>query len=117
MIKDCGIDVFVNECFIGFVFGMGVMFVGYVIVLMVYCYMVFINFLYNFGGGFMLVVVVFVFLIGLQICNVFIILFSSGIDIIFVVSVWDFEVMIWDYLDLYYRMVVVYFEVQQVIYV
>ncbi|KAK5654922.1 hypothetical protein OQA88_6678 [Cercophora sp. LCS_1] len=115
MIKDRGIDALVNECLIGPVLGMGATFVGYACALLAYVYMVWTNPAYNSSGGYTPVVVAFAFLIGLQICNIFTVPLSSGIDTIFVASAWDPEVMIRDHPDLYHRMVQVYPHVQQAI--
>jgi hypothetical protein len=113
MIKNCGIDALVNECLIGPVLTMGATFIAYACALLAYLYLIFTSPAYNSSGTYILVVVAFAFLIGLQICNIFITPIASGIDTIFVASAWDPEVLIRDHPDLYGRMVAAYPHVQQ----
>lgn len=57
----------------------------------------------------------FAFLIGLQIANVFTTPISSGVDTIFVAAAWDPDVLMRDHPDIYDAMVRVYPHVQQAI--
>ncbi|PSK33931.1 Protein pns1 [Elsinoe australis] len=115
LIKDRGIDALVNECLIGPVLTMGATFVGYACALLAYLYLIFTNPEYNRDGGFTPVVVAFAFLIGLQICQIFVTPISSGIDTIFVAAAFDPAVMVNKHPDLYARLVAVYPHVQAAI--
>ncbi|PNS16350.1 Protein pns1 [Sphaceloma murrayae] len=115
LIKDRGIDALVNECLIGPVLTMGATFVGYACALLAYLYLVFTNPEYNRDGGFTPVVVAFAFVIGLQICQIFVTPISSGIDTIFVAAAFDPAVMVQKHPDLYARLVAVYPHVQNAI--
>lgn len=94
LIKDRGIDALVNECLIGPVLTMGASFVAYTCALLAYLYLIFTSPAYNSNGEFTPVVVAFAFLIGLQICQIFVTPLSSGIDTIFVAAAFDPEVMV-----------------------
>ncbi|KAF2226156.1 plasma-membrane choline transporter-domain-containing protein [Elsinoe ampelina] len=115
LIKDRGIDALVNECLIGPVLTMGATFVGYACALLAYLYLVFTNPEYNRDGGFTPVVVAFAFLIGLQICQIFVTPISSGIDTIFVAAAFDPAVMVQKHPELYAKLVAVYPHVQNAI--
>ena len=104
MIKNGGIDALVNECLIGPVLTMGATFIAYACALSAYLYLIFTSPAYNSSGTYT-PVVAFAFLIGLQICNIFITPIASGIDTIFVALEWDPEVLMRDRPDLYGRMV------------
>lgn len=94
---------------------MGATFVGYACALLAYLYLIFTNPEYNRDGGFTPVVVAFAFLIGLQICQIFVTPISSGIDTIFVAAAFDPAVMVNKHPDLYARLVAVYPHVQTAI--
>ncbi|GFF34980.1 protein pns1 [Aspergillus lentulus] len=115
MMRDRGIDALVNDCLIGPVITMGSVFVSYVCALLAYLYLQFTKPSYNADGNFTAVIMAFAFVIGLQICQIFMTPVSSGIETIFVAMGWDPQVMIRDHPDLYYRMVQVYPRVQQAI--
>ncbi|KAK8201380.1 pH nine-sensitive protein 1 [Zalaria obscura] len=115
LIKDRGIDALVNECLIGPVMTMGATFVAYACALLAYLYLIFTSPGYNSNGEFTPVVVAYAFLIGLQICNVFTVPISSGIDTIFVAAAWDPEVLMREHPELYAKMIAVYPHVQQAI--
>jgi Plasma-membrane choline transporter len=117
MMKDRGIDALVSYCLIGPVLTMGSVFVSYLCALFAYLYLQFTNPGYNGDGQFTAVIMAFSFVIGLQICQVFLTPIGSGVDTIFVAMGWNPEVMIRDHPDLYNRMLTVYPHVQQSIHV
>jgi len=57
----------------------------------------------------------FSFLIGLQVCQIFMTPIGSGVDTIFVAAAWDPDVLARDHPDFYARMVQVYPKVQEMI--
>ncbi|KAF2152071.1 DUF580-domain-containing protein [Myriangium duriaei CBS 260.36] len=115
LIKDRGIDALVNECLIGPVLTMGATFVGYACALLAYLYLIFTHPAYNSNGEFTPVVTAFAFLIGLQICQIFVTPISSGIDTIFVAAAFDPAVMVHQHPDLYAQLVKVYPHIQDAI--
>ncbi|KAI9742909.1 MAG: putative choline transporter, neither null mutation nor overexpression affects choline transport [Claussenomyces sp. TS43310] len=117
MMKDRGMDALVNECLINPVLTMGAVFVAYVCSLLAFLYLEFTKPGYNDGGTFTPVVMAFAFLIGLQICNVFLVPIKSGVATIFVAMAFDPEVLVREYPDLYQRLIQVYPHVQQSIHV
>jgi hypothetical protein len=112
MMKDRGIDALVNECLINPVLTMGAVFVAYVCAFLAYLYLEFTHPAYNTTGSFTPVVMAFAFLVGLQICNIFLVPIKSGVSTLFVAMAFDPEVLIMEYPDLYRRMVQVYPHVQ-----
>ena len=115
MMRDRGIDALVNDCLIAPVITMGSLFVAYLSALLAYLYLEFTNPAYNSGRTFTPVIMAFAFLIGLQVCQIFMTPISSGVDTIFVAMAWDPEVMMRDHGDLYQRLITVYPRVQQAI--
>jgi len=115
MIRDRGIDALVNECLLGPVFTMGATFVGYACALLAYLYLIFTDPAYNSTGSFTPVVVAFAFLIGLQMCQIFVTPISSGIDTIFVAAAFDPAVMVNEHPELYNEMVQTYPQVQNAV--
>ncbi|RDW91022.1 hypothetical protein BP5796_02187 [Coleophoma crateriformis] len=115
MMKDRGVDALVNECLINPVLTMGAVFVAYVCSFLAYLYITFTAPAYNSTGGFTPVVMAFAFLIGLQICNIFMVPIKSGVSTFFVAMAFDPEVLMNEYPDLYQRMIQVYPHVQQMI--
>lgn len=134
MMKNRGIDALVNDCLIGVspydfrignqyqmltisqpVLTMGSTFVAYICALLAYLYLQFTKPGYNDGGTFTPVVMAFAFLIGLQVCQIFMTPIGSGVDTIFVAAAWDPDVLMRDHPDFYQRMVRVYPKVQQMI--
>ena len=115
MMKDRGIDALVNECLINPVLTMGSVFVAYVCSFLAYLYLEFTKPAYNETGSFTPVVMAFAFLLGLQMCNIFLVPIKSGVSTIFVAMAFDPEVLISDFPDLYARLVQVYPHVQQAI--
>jgi hypothetical protein len=115
--RDRGIDALINECLINPVLTMGAVFVAYVCSFLAYLYLEFTAPAYNSTGSFTPVVMAFAFLIGLQICNIFLVPIKSGVSTIFVAMAFDPEVLINEYPDLYRRLVSVYPHVQQAIHV
>lgn len=115
MIKDRGIDALINECLVGPVLSMGCLFVAVACGLISYVYLEVTSPAYNTDGQFTAVVVVYSFLIGLQITGCFVVPLNSGIDTIFVAAAWDPEVLMREHSDLYHRMIQVYPHVQQAI--
>ena len=114
MMKDRGIDALVNDCLIGPVLTMGSTFVGYLCAFLAYLYLEFTNPAYNAGGTYTPVIMAFAFLIGLQVCQIFMTPIGSGVDTIFVAAAWDPQVLMSDHPDIYSRMVSTYPKVQQV---
>lgn len=84
--KDRGIDALINDCLIGPVLTMGSTFVAYTCALLSYLYLEFTKPGYNNGGTFTPVVMAFSFLIGLQVCQIFMTPIGSGVDTIFVAA-------------------------------
>ena len=115
MMKQRGIDALVNDCLIGPVLTMGSTFVGFACALLAFLYLEFTKPEYNSNGGFFPVIMAFSFLIGLQVCQIFMTPLSSGVDTTFVAAAWDPEVLMRDHSDLYQRMVQVYPRVQEAI--
>ncbi len=115
MIKDRGIDALVNDCLTGPVLTMGSLFVAYLCALLSYLYLEFTNPAYNSGRTFTPVVMAFAFLIGLQVCQIFLTPIGSGIDTIFVAMSWDPDVLVREHPDLYAKLVSVYPHVQNAI--
>jgi len=115
MMKNRGIDALVNDCLVGPVLTMGSTFVAYLCSLLAYLYLEFTKPEYNRTGSFTPVVMAFSFLIGLQVCQIFMTPIGSGVDTFFVAAAWDPEVLMRDHPDLYVRMVHVYPKVQQMI--
>ena len=113
MMKNRGIDALVNDCLVGPVLTMGSTFVAFACALLAYLYLEFTKPEYNTTGSYTPVVLAFSFLIGLQVCQIFMTPIASGVDTFFVASAWDPEVLIRDHPDIYQRMVTVYPKVQQ----
>jgi hypothetical protein len=113
MMRSRGIDALVNDCLIGPVLSMGAVFVGFMCALLSFLYLEFTNPSYNDGRAYTGVILAFSFLIGLQICHIFMTPLSSGVDTFFVAAAWDPEVLMRDHPDLYQRMIQVYPKVQQ----
>lgn len=112
MIKDRGIDALINECLVGPVLSMGCLFVGVTCALVAYIYLDVTDPAYNSGGAFTAVIVLYAFLIGLQVTGCFVVPLNSGIDTIFVAAAWDPQVLIQQHGELYQRMIAVYPHVQ-----
>ncbi|TVY71175.1 Protein pns1 [Lachnellula suecica] len=115
MMKTRGVDALVNECLINPVLTMGAVFVAYACSFLAYLYLEFTKPSYNDGSAFTAVVMAFAFLVGLQICNIFLVPIKSGVATFFVAMSFDPEVLINDYPDLYRRLVDVYPHVQTAI--
>ncbi|KKK12139.1 hypothetical protein AOCH_000696 [Aspergillus ochraceoroseus] len=115
MMKDRGVDALVTDCLIGPVLTMGSVFVSYVCALLAYLYLQFTRPSYNSDGSFTPVIMAFAFVMGLQICQIFMTPISSGIETIFSAMAWDPQVLIQNHPELYYRMVHLYPRVQQAI--
>ena len=113
MMKDRGIDALINDCLTGPVLTMGSLSVAYLCALLAYLYLEFTKPGYNQDSGvFTPVIMAFSFLIGLQICQIFLTPIGSGIDTIFVAMAWDPDVMVREHPDLWQRLVQVYPHVQ-----
>jgi hypothetical protein len=117
MMKDRGIDALVNECLINPVLTMGSVFVAYVCALVAYIYLKAADPPFNDHASFTAVIMAFAFLIGLQICNIFLVPIKSGVATFFIAMAFDPEVLINEYPDLWQRMIVVYPHVQQAVHV
>ncbi|KAK2759343.1 putative choline transporter, neither null mutation nor overexpression affects choline transport [Arachnomyces sp. PD_36] len=113
MMKDRGIDALINDCLISPVLSMGSIFVAYLCALLSYLYLQFTNPSYNNGGAFTAVIMAFAFLIGLQVCQIFLTPIGSGVDTVFVAMAWDPQVMVRDHPELWGKMVSVYPKVQR----
>ena len=113
--KDRGIDALINDCLTGPVLTMGSLFVAYLCALLSYLYLQFTDPAYNEGGSFTAVIMAFAFLIGLQICQIFMTPIGSGVDTLFVAMSWDPEVLVREHPDLWARLVSVYPHVQNAI--
>lgn len=88
---------------------MGSIFVAYLSSLLAYLYLELTKPGYNRNSGvFTPVIMAFAFLIGLQVCQIFVTPIASGIDTIFVAMAWDPEVIVKEHPDLWDRLVVVY---------
>ncbi|EME79828.1 uncharacterized protein MYCFIDRAFT_81297 [Pseudocercospora fijiensis CIRAD86] len=115
MIKDRGIDALINECLVGPVLSMGCLFVAVCCALIAYVYLDVTDPAYNEGGSFTAVIVLYAFLIGLQVSGCFVVPLNSGIDTIFVAAAWDPQVLMQEHPELYSKMIAVYPHVQQAI--
>jgi hypothetical protein len=115
MMKDRGIDVLINDCLTGPVLTMGSLFVAYLCALLAFLYLQFTKPAYNEGGGFTPVIMAFAFLIGLQICQIFMTPISSGIDTLFVAMSWDPEILVREHPELWAKLVSVYPHIQNAI--
>ncbi|ERF74822.1 Protein pns1 [Endocarpon pusillum Z07020] len=115
MMKDRGIDLLINDCLTGPVLTMGSLFVAYLCTLLSYLYLEFTNPAYNDGRTFTPVIMAFAFLIGLQVCQIFLTPIASGIDTLFVAMSWDPEVLVKEHPDLYANLVRVYPHIQNAI--
>jgi hypothetical protein len=115
MMRDRGIDALVQDCLMGPVLTMGSIFVSYVCALLSYLYLQYTKPAYNADGNFTPVIMAFSFVIGLQVCQVFMTPIGSGVETIFVAMGWDPQVMINDHPDIYYRLVQLYPRVQHAI--
>ena len=105
MMRDRGIDALVNDCLIGPVLSMGAVFVGFVCALLTFLYLEFTNPPYNDGRAYTAVIMAFSFLIGMQICHIFMTPLSSGVDTFFVAAAWDPEVLMRDHSQIYQEMI------------
>ncbi|KAK5087052.1 putative choline transporter, neither null mutation nor overexpression affects choline transport [Lithohypha guttulata] len=115
MMKDRGLDALINDCLTGPVLSMGSIFVAYVCALLSYLYLEFTHPAYNESRTFTPVIMAFSFLIGLQICQIFMTPISSGIDTIFVAMGWDPDVAVREHPEFWQKLVQVYPHVQDVI--
>ena len=113
--KQRGIDALVNDCLIGPVLSMGSVFVGFACALLAFLYLEFTAPAYNAQGTYFPVILAFSFLIGLQICQVFLTPLGCGVDTFFVASAWDPQVLMERHGQLYQEMVRVYPRVQECI--
>ena len=112
MMKDRGMDVLINDCLIGPVLTMGSIFVAYLCALLSYLYLEFTDPGYNEGRTFTPVIMAFAFLIGLQVCQIFVTPIGSGVDTLFVAMSWDPDVLIKEHPELWARLVSVYPHIQ-----
>jgi hypothetical protein len=115
MLRSRGIDALVNECLINPVLTMGSVFVAYVCALIAYLYIELTKPAYNSTGGYTPVVMIVAFLLGLQICNIFLVPIKSGLATFFVAMAFDPEVLEKEFPELYGKMVAVYPKVQECI--
>jgi len=115
MMKDRGLDALINDCLTGPVLTMGSTFVAYVCALLAYLYLEFTKPAYNEGRTFTPVIMAFSFLIGLQVCQIFMTPIGSGIDTIFVAMGWDPEIAAREHPEFYQRLLAVYPHVHDII--
>ena len=115
MMKNRGIDALVNDCLIGPVLSMGSVFVGFACALLAFLYLEFTKPAYNSSGNYFAVAMAFAFLIGLQVCQIFMTPLGAGVDTFFVASAWDPDVLMRNHGALYQEMVRVYPRVQECI--
>jgi len=115
MMKDRGFDALATDCLVGPVISMGALFVAYLTALLAYLYLEYTKPAYNDGRTFTPVIMAFAFLIGLQICKVFMAPVLSGVETIFVAMAWDPQVLVTDHPEFFDRLVHVYPRVQQMI--
>ena len=80
MMKNRGIDALVNDCLIGPVLTMGATFVAFVCALLAFLYLEFTKPGYNASGNYFAVVMAFAFVIGLQVCQIFMTPIASGVE-------------------------------------
>lgn len=113
--KNRGIDALVNDCLVGPVLTMGSTFVAYLCSFLAFLYLEFTKPEYNDGRTFTPVVMAFAFLIGLQVCQIFMTPIGSGMDTIFVAMAWDPDVLMRDHPQFYQRVISVYPRVQEMI--
>lgn len=113
MMKDRGVDALVNDCLMGPVLTMGSIGVAYLSALLAYLYLLFTKPEYNTEGNFTAVIMAFAFVIGLQVCQVFLTPVSSGIETFFVGISWDPEVLWSAHPGVWQGMVKVYPKVQR----
>ena len=115
MMKDRGIDALVNDCLTGPVITMGSLFVAYLCTRLSYLYLDFTPPAYTSRRTFTPVIMAYAFLIGLQVCQIFMTPISSGIDTVFVAMAWDPDVVVRDHPELWQKLIRVYPHVQNAI--
>ncbi|KAK5944574.1 pH nine-sensitive protein 1 [Knufia obscura] len=115
MMKDRGLDALVNDCLTGPVLTMGSTFVAYVCALLSYLYLEFTDPAYNESRTFTPVIMAFSFLIGLQVCQIFMTPIGSGIDTIFVAMGWDPDIAAKEHPEFFQKLLRVYPHVADVI--
>lgn len=94
---------------------LGSTFVGVCTALFAYLYLAYTLPAYNSGGNYTAVIILYAFLIGIQVAAVVIVPITSGVDTLFTAMAWDPETLMRKHGDLYGRMVAVYPHVQQAI--
>ncbi|KAI5282889.1 putative choline transporter, neither null mutation nor overexpression affects choline transport [Ascosphaera aggregata] len=97
MLQDRGFDAVANDCLVGPVISMGAVFVAYLTTLLSYLYLEFTKPAYNKDGKYTPLVMAFAFVIGMQVCQIFMTPISSGVDTLFVAMAWDPQVMIYEH--------------------
>lgn len=120
VVKDRGVDVLVNDCLMGPVLTMGAVGVAYICALLSFLYLQFTKPGYNSAaaegeGSFTAVIMAFAFVIGLQVCHVFMTPVGSGIETIFVAMAWNPEVLMANHPRVHQGLVKVYPKVQQAV--
>lgn len=115
IMKDRGIDALVNDSLINAVLSMGSIFVAYLCSLLSYLFLQFTSPAYNQGGTFTPVIMMFAFIISLQVCQIFLAPIGSGADTIFVVMAKDPQIAMRDHPELWGKIVDVYPKVQRAV--
>lgn len=114
MMRNRGVDALINECLINPVLTMGSVFVAYLCALLAYLYIRLDDSVLH-GGNYTAAVMAFAFLIGLQVCNVFLVPIKSGTSTLFVGMAFDPQVLFNEHRRTWEEMVRVYPKVQQVV--
>ncbi|KAI5302718.1 putative choline transporter, neither null mutation nor overexpression affects choline transport [Ascosphaera pollenicola] len=108
MLNDRGFDAVANDCLVGPVISMGAIFVAYICTLLSYLYLQFTKPDYNRDGTFTPLVMAFAFVIGMQVCQIFMTPISSGVDTLFVGMAWDPQVMLYEHPEIAAELAEVY---------
>lgn len=113
--KDRGFDALINDLLIDPVLTAGAVFVGYLSAFLAYLYLQFTNPAYNNDGAYTPVILAFSFLIGLQVCNIFMVPLKSGVATIFVSMAFNPEIMYNNFPELYGQILHTYPKIQTVV--
>lgn len=115
MMKDRGLDALINDCLVDPVLSMASVFVAMFCTLVAYVYLYTTAPVYNNTGSFTPAIMSFAFLVGLQICNIFMIPIKSGVATIFTSVAHNPEILMRDFPELYHKMLAVYPHLAQAI--
>ncbi|KAH0608567.1 uncharacterized protein H6S33_001701 [Morchella sextelata] len=115
MMKDRGLDALVNDCLVDPVLSTASVFVAMLCTLIAYVYLYATAPVYNSTGSFTPAIMAFAFLVGLQICNIFLTPIKSGVATIFTSMAHNPEILLRDFPELYHKMLAVYPHLAQAI--